>query len=142
MKKYRFKISGQAYEVEVGPFDGVNATVSVNGTPYEVEIEGGDTLKSKTPVLARKPVVNQPGEGEIKKTASGVTHKLTSPLPGSIFKVLVNVGDSVNEGDCLLTMEAMKMENNVMADKAGVIQAIKVKVGDTVLQGDTLVEIA
>lgn len=141
MKKYNFKISGQTYEVEIGSFDGVKATVSVNGTPYEVEVDS-DQQKSKTPVLARKPVVNQPGEGEIKKTATGPAHKLTSPLPGSIFKILVNVGDTVKEGDCLLTMEAMKMENNVMADKSGVIQSIKVKVGDTVLQGDTLIEIA
>lgn len=141
MKKYKFNISGQSYEVEVGPFDGTNATVSVNGTPYEVEIEG-DTQKTKTPVLARKPVVNQPGEGEIKKTSTGAIHKLTSPLPGSISKVLVSAGDAVKAGDCLLIMEAMKMENNVMADKDGVVQSIKVKVGDTVLQGDTLVEIA
>lgn len=142
MKKYNFKISGQTYEVEIGSFDGVKATVSVNGTPYEVEVDG-EIQKSKTPVLARKPVVNQPGEGEIKKTVvTGPAHKLTSPLPGSIFKIQVNVGDTVKEGDCLLVMEAMKMENNVMADKSGVIHSIKVKVGDTVLQGDTLVEIA
>ncbi len=55
MKKYKFKINGQVYEVEVGEFDGNNATVSVNGTPYQVEVQG-EEKKAKTPVLARKPV--------------------------------------------------------------------------------------
>ena len=59
MKKYKFKINGQVYEVEVGEFDGNNATVSVNGTPYQVEVQG-EEKKAKTPVLARKPVVNNP----------------------------------------------------------------------------------
>lgn len=141
MKRFKFKISGQTYDVEVARFDGEKATVNVNGTPYEVEVEG-ENIKTKTPILARKSVVNKPGEGEIKKADTGVIHKLTSPLPGVISRVVVNVGESVKEGQCLLIMEAMKMENNVMADKGGVVQSIKVKVGDSVLQGDTLVEIA
>ena len=142
MKKYKFKISGQVYEVEVGEFDGSNATVSVNGTPYEVEIQGEDK-KAKTPVLARKPVVNKPGEGQIKKSEStGASFKINSPLPGTIKKVNISVGATIKEGDCLMVMEAMKMDNNIMAEKGGVVKNIKVKEGDAVLQGDTLVEIA
>jgi len=141
MKKYKFKISGQTYEVEVGEFDGANATVSVNGTPYQVEVQG-EEKKAKTPVLARKPVVNKPGEGQIQKASSGNTYKINSPLPGTIKKVNITVGATVKAGDCVMIMEAMKMDNNVMAEKSGVVQAIKVKEGDAVLQGDTLVEIA
>lgn len=142
MKKYKFKINGQVYEVEVGEFEGNNATVSVNGTPYQVELQG-EEKKTKTPVLARKPVVNKPGEGQIKKTESaGGAFKINSPLPGTIKKVNVSVGDTVKEGDCLMVMEAMKMDNNVMAEKGGTVKAVKVKEGDAVLQGDTLVEIA
>lgn len=141
MKKYKFKINGQTFEVEVNDFDGNIATVNVNGSPYEVEIQT-ETAKTKTPVLARKPVATKPGEGEIKKTESAKTFKVTAPLPGSIFKMHVNVGDTVKEGDCLLVMEAMKMENNVLAEKGGVIKTVHVKVGDAVLQGDTLIEIA
>lgn len=142
MKKYKFKINGQVYEVEVGEFDGNNTTVSVNGTPYQVELQG-EEKKAKTPVLARKPVVNKPGEGQIKKSEStGGAFKINSPLPGTIKKVNVSVGDTVKEGDCLMVMEAMKMDNNVMAEKAGTVKAVKVKEGDAVLQGDTLVEIA
>lgn len=142
MKKYKFKINGQVYEVEVGEFDGNNASVSVNGTSYQVELQG-EEKKAKTPVLARKPVVNKPGEGQIKKSAGdGSTYKIKSPLPGTIKKVNISVGDTVKEGDCLMVMEAMKMDNNVISEKSGTVKAIKVKEGDAVLQGDTLVEIA
>lgn len=142
MKKYKFKINGQSYEVEVGEFDGTNATVSVNGTPYQVELQN-EEKKTKTPVLARKPVVNKPGEGQIKKADSGnVSYKINSPLPGTIKKINITVGATVKAGDCVMIMEAMKMDNNVMAEKGGVVQAIKVREGDAVLQGDTLVEIA
>ena len=50
MKKYKFKINGQTYEVEINEFDGVNASVSVNGTAYEVEVQGGEEKKTKTPI--------------------------------------------------------------------------------------------
>lgn len=141
MKKYKFKINGQSYEVEVGEFDGTNATVSVNGTPYQIEMQG-EEKKAKTPVLARKPVVNKPGEGQIKKAEGSAGYKINSPLPGTIKKVSITVGATVKAGECVMIMEAMKMDNNIIAEKGGVVQAIKVKEGDAVLQGDTLVEIA
>ena len=88
-------------------------------------------------------MVNKPGEGEIKKTeSSGASYKINSPLPGTIKKVNITVGSAVKAGDCVMIMEAMKMDNNVIAEKGGTVQAIKVKEGDAVLQGDTLVEIA
>ena len=143
MKKYKFKINGQTYEVEINEFDGVNASESVNGTAYEVEVQGGEEKKTKTPILARKPVVTQPGEGEIKKTEStGKVYKVNSPLPGTIRKINVTVGATVQVGDCLMVMEAMKMDNNVMSEKGGVVKTICVKEGDSILQGDTLVELA
>ncbi|MCC8174445.1 MAG: biotin/lipoyl-binding protein [Odoribacter sp.] len=142
MKKYKFQINGQVYEVEVADFEGNNATVAVNGTPYKVEIIG-EEKKAKTPVLARKPVVNKPGEGQIKKAESGgAAHKVLSPLPGVIKKVSVSVGDTVKPGDTMVIMEAMKMDNDIKTEKRGTVTAIKVRENDSVLQGDTLVEIA
>lgn len=140
MKKYKFKVNGQSFQVQVDDFNGNNTTVHVNGVPYDVQLEG-NAVSTKTPVLARKPVVNQPGEGKIQKSSGSGGFKVISPLPGSIFKLNVKVGDVVSEGDCLLVMEAMKMENNVLSEKSGTITAVHVKLGDTVLQGDTLVEI-
>lgn len=143
MKKYKFKINGQVYEVEVSGFDGTNATVDVNGSSYDVEVIG-EELKARTPVLARKPVVSKPGEGEIKKTSSGGggVYKVESPLPGTIRKINVSVGSSVNAGDTIMIMEAMKMDNNIVTEKSGTIKSINAKEGDSVLQGDVLVEIA
>ena len=57
-----------------------------------------------------------------------------------IFKINIKVGDSIKKGDSLFIMEAMKMENNVLAEKEGVVKSIKVKEGDAVLQGDVLIE--
>ena len=68
--------------------------------------------------------------------------EIKARIPGTIVAINVKPGDTVKARDNLGTMEAMKMDNNVMAEKGGVVQAIKVKEGDAVLQGDTLVEIA
>ena len=72
--------------------------------------------------------------------SKGVGH-VKSPLPGIIINVHVKEGDVVKIGDKLLTLEAMKMENNINSDKEGKIIAVKVQKGDSVLEGDILVEI-
>ncbi len=141
MKKYKFKISGQIYEVEVGDFNGSNATISVNGTPYEVELQS-DTAKPTAAAFTPKAVAADAAPIKANTAPAGTLFKVASPLPGSVFKLNVSVGDTVKVGDCLLVMEAMKMENNIMAEKGGVVQSIKVQVGSTVLQGDILMEIA
>lgn len=66
---------------------------------------------------------------------------MDAPLPGTIFKVLVKDGDAVKKGQTILILEAMKMENNILAEKDGVINKIHIAEGDAVLQGDILVEI-
>ena len=74
------------------------------------------------------------------KPAAGLS-KVDAPLPGTIFKLNVKEGDSVKKGQTILILEAMKMENNILAEKDGVINKIHVAEGDAVLQGDILVEI-
>ena len=66
---------------------------------------------------------------------------IKSPLPGVILGVHVKEGDLVKVGVKLITLEAMKMENNINSDKEGVIKSIKVRQGDSVLEGDVLIEI-
>ncbi len=141
MNKFKFTIKGQAYDVEIKEFQGTNAKIEVNGTDYEVDVHIQEKT-SKTPQLVRKPVVNKPGEGKIQKKNTGGSTVVKAPLPGSIIKINVAVGDAINPGDTLLVMEAMKMENNVMAEKAGTVKALKVAVGDSVLQDDVLIEIS
>ncbi len=98
--------------------------------------------KAKTPKLVRAKMPEPTAaESKVKQHVSAGSTPIKAPLPGSIFKILVKEGDVVKEGDKLLIMEAMKMENDVLAEKAGTIKSIKVAVGDSVLQNDVLLEI-
>lgn len=138
MKKFNFKICGNQYEVEVLKVEGQIAEIEVNGTRYDVELEK-EVRTIKTPTIVRTDV---PPPKETKPLASDSNVSMVkAPLPGSILKINVKEGDIVTKGDVLLVMEAMKMENNVMAESDGQIKSIKVKEGDSVLQNDVLVEI-
>ncbi|MCX2836973.1 biotin/lipoyl-binding protein [Salinimicrobium sp. MT39] len=140
MKKFDFTINGNKYSVDIKEFEDEQATIHVNGTEYLVEVHQ-EKKRVKTPKLVRENVVRQPGEGHIAKKASPGGFPVEAPLPGSIFKLKVKEGDTVAKGDSLLILEAMKMENDVLADQAGVIKEIKVKEGDAVLQNDLLLVI-
>ncbi len=137
MKKFEFTIKGNKYATWLKNIEDNVATIEVNGTEYEVEIHQ-EVKTTKTPRLIRKPVVKKEGEGVIQKKVGGAN--VTAPLPGNIFKILVKEGDEVKKGDTLLIMEAMKMENDIKAEKDGVVSSIKVKEGDAVLQGEILIE--
>jgi glutaconyl-CoA/methylmalonyl-CoA decarboxylase subunit gamma len=145
MKKFKFTINGNQYNVDVLNVEDNIAEVEVNGTKFQVEIEK-KIQTTKTPRLVRSVV--SPSTDIVKseqKTSSpaeskGVGH-VKSPLPGIIISVNVKEGDVVKVGDKLITLEAMKMENNINSDKAGKIIAVKVNKGDSVLEGDILVEI-
>ncbi len=141
MKKYKFTIRGNEYDVHLKDIEDNIAELDVNGTIYEVRIHG-EVKTSKTPTLVRKPVQQMPGEGQIKKTAPTGKHKVTAPLPGTILKISVSIGDTVVEGQNIIVMEAMKMENQIQTSKGGEVTSIKVNVGDSVLQDDLLIEIA
>ena len=140
MKKFKFTIRGNEYDVDIKEFDGDLAKIEVNGTEYEVEVHQEQVKVTKTPTLVRSRVDVDRKESKIKKTI-GSTYSLKAPLPGSIFKILMTEGDVVEKGDTIMIMEAMKMENNIQSEKSGKIVSVKVKEGDSVLQGDLLIEI-
>lgn len=137
MKKFKFTIRGNEYEVQINSFEDNIAEVDVNGSIYQVELSE-QVKTTKTPKLVRpKPV---PTKEAKPKPVSGLS-KVEAPLPGTIFKVEVREGDSVKKGQTILIMEAMKMENNILTEKDGVVNKVHVVEGDAVLQGDVLVEI-
>ncbi len=142
MKKFDFTINGNNYSVHVQDFDDDQATIEVNGTEYKVEVKQEKKKSVKTPKLVREKVVRQPGEGQIVKKPTPGGYSVVAPLPGSIFKLMVKEGDIVSKGDVLLILEAMKMENHVLADETGVIRDLRIKEGDAVLQNDVLMVIA
>ena len=141
MKKFKFTISGKQYEVEVQSFEGDKAQVVVNGTQYEVDVER--EKEEAKPVVAAPRHAAAPKADAPKAAAAGDAngHKAVAPLPGTIMQIFVNVGDQVKRGDKILMYEAMKMENNFLAEVDGEIKDIKVRVGDNVLQGAVLVVI-
>ncbi len=139
MKKFKFTISGNDYEVEVKKLESNIAKIEVNGTTYNIELHKEERT-SKTPILVRPAVARSADSHKIAKSSDDI-FKVKAPLPGNIMQIFVKVGDSVAKSDKLLMYEAMKMENNLLAEKAGVIKSIKVHTGDSVLQDDVLVEI-
>ena len=141
MKKFKFKIRGSSYDVEIKDFEDNIAQIEVNGTMYEVEVEKKESARSKTPKLVRSQVETKRSDSKIKKSVSSRAATIKAPLPGNIFKIMVREGDEVKKGDTIMIMEAMKMENNVLAEKDGKVSSIKVKEGDSVLQNDVLAEI-
>lgn len=138
MKKFKFTIRGHNYDVEVQSLEGDIARVEVNGTKYKVEIQK-EKKASKTPTLVRKAVPRPKDAHKIQKGAS--LHQVKAPLPGIIMNVIVKEGDEVKRGSNLLVYEAMKMENNLVAERDGIVKSIKVNAGDSILQGDVLLEI-
>jgi biotin carboxyl carrier protein len=138
MKKFKFKINGNTYEVDVKNVEGQLAELEVNGSLYNVELEK-EMKTIKTPRIYKKPL-STPKENT-KLTSDVKLSHINAPLPGNIISIKVKEGDTVTKGDVLLIMEAMKMENNVMAETNGVVKSLKIKEGDTVLQNDILIEI-
>lgn len=139
MKQFKFSINGNEYSVDlIGVEDNI-AQMEVNGTPYNVEIHK-EIKTSKTPKVIAAPVKG-PAKPEIDKRERGDAHPILSPLPGNIIAVKVSPGDIIEKGQLLMMMEAMKMENQVLSDRKGVVESVSVGVGDTVLQGDILLKL-
>jgi len=141
MKKFSFTINGNQYDVEIKDVEDNVAQIEVNGTTYEVEIHQA-VKRSKTPTLVRSEIPTKRQDSKIKKSISATATSIKAPLPGNIIEVLVSEGDEVKKGQKVLTYEAMKMENEVHAEKEGVVKSIKVAKGDSVLEGQELMEIA
>lgn len=145
MKKFKFTINGTQYQVEILNVEENIAEIEVNGSVYHVEIDR-QIQKTKTPKLVRSfasPSTDQSisEQKTARPTEAKGVGNVKSPLPGVILNVHVKEGDIVKIGDKLITLEAMKMENSVNADKEGKVTSIKVKQGDSVLEGDLLVQI-
>ena len=141
MKTYKFKINGNGYEVAINSVEGQTASVTVNGTPYTVELENAPAAPVQVAPVQAAPVQAAPAPAAAP-AASGAGKAVTSPLPGVIIAVKVNVGDAVKAGQEVAVLEAMKMENSIEATHDGTVTAINVAKGDSVLEGAPIVTIA
>lgn len=113
-------------------------TVEVNGKSFVVQVNEGGDIDGIKPFGAAGSVAAAP----VAAPAAGTGEPQPAPLAGNIFKVLVQPGQAVQEGDVVIILEAMKMETEIRAFKAGAVSGINVKVGDAVAVGDCLLTIA
>lgn len=113
-------------------------TVEVNGKSFVVQVSDGGDIEGIKPLGAGGATAGAAG-GPAAVPASGETQ--AAPLAGNIFKVLVQPGQLVQEGDLVMILEAMKMETEIRAFKAGTVASVSVKVGDAVSVGDSLLSI-
>lgn len=118
-------IAGRSYETNIVT-DGDRRDVYLNGDLYPVEVY--DELWAR----AR--------EGKAESASAGET--ILAPIPGAVVKILVETGAVVAAGQPLAVLEAMKMQNELTASRAGVVQEVRAKVGDTVASGQVLIVIA
>ena len=139
MKNYKFTINGNSYNVDISDIENNTVHLEVNGTRYDVEIDR-KVIPSKTPTLMR-PESQLPSKPRIEKKEGGAAFEISSPLPGLIIEIYVKPGDIIKQGQKILSMEAMKMINQVLSEREGVVESIRVAPGQNVLQGETLIEI-
>ena len=145
MKEYKFKINGHDYDVTIGGIEGNIADVKVNGTSYSVEL--GEEFAAAPAPAAPAPAAPRAeapkAQNEVKAAPASAGAKVVkSPLPGVIISVDCKEGQAVKRGQKLAVIEAMKMENEILAPQDGTISGIHVSKGDSVLEGADIVTIA
>ncbi len=123
-----------------------NYRITVNGVEYEVSVEelGEGAAAASAPAGSPAPVVKAPvaKKPEAKKTGSAEgAVKVNAPMPGKILAVKISEGETINKGDVVVVLEAMKMENEIYASESGVVASVNVSVGDMVEGGDVLATI-
>ena len=134
MQKEMCEVENQTNEGEKGMGSG-NYTVVVDGQRFSVQVAEGDANIQVTAVNGESVAAPQATQAP-KVPAEGTTIKAL--LPGSVWKVVANPGQSVAEGDVILILESMKMEIDVVAPKGGVIKSINVNVNDKVVEGQVV----
>jgi glutaconyl-CoA decarboxylase len=140
MKNYTIKVNGVSYQVEVEETGApVYSTPPVSAAPAAVPVSAGAAAAPAAvqptpaqPTPAASPAASVPAGGEAIK----------APMPGTIIEVTVQLGESVTRGQVLCILEAMKMENEIVAPRDGTITAVSVAKGSTVNAGDPMVSLA
>ena len=117
--------------------------VTVNGVAYSVDVEVEEEQRSLGPVITMgaAATTNTPAAPTTASVAGVAANAVVAPLAGSVSRVLVSEGDTIEKGQVLLVLEAMKMETEITAPTAGTVTAITVAAGQAVQGGQALVEI-
>ena len=115
-------------------------TITVNGTAYEVTVEEGASAASAPVIKQAAPVAAPKAAPAAPKAAAAATGavKVNAPMPGKILAIKANAGQAVKKGDVIIVLEAMKMENDIVAPEDGTIASISCAVGEQVEAGAIL----
>lgn len=140
MKTFKYIIDGKEYQVEITDVVDNKAQVTVNGNDFQVEMEAQPEAEKKT--VTPLPQSDEKVETEPSTTGQVNTEQaIKAPLPGVITEIKVSVGDQVKAGDTVVVLEAMKMANNIEAEKDGTVTAICIKQGESVMEDTPMVVI-
>lgn len=149
MPEHVMKIGGREYHAEVKELRADRALVVVDGKEYAVDLLHLGQKRVAAPEVVRAAPVPSPTS---VRTAATPPHRsapaaagegsITTPMPGLIFQVKVREGESVQAGQTLMILEAMKMENAITSPYSGVVSKLYVREGDDVSEGDLLVDVA
>ncbi len=135
MRKFKVTIKGVSYDVTVEEYTNENVSAQAAVAAKEPERKE-EVVSSNAPAVGEEKTVptvsKNVGDGEMIK----------APMPGTVVKVAVSVGESVNSGDMLLVLEAMKMENEIFSPVSGKVTSVSVSQGTNVNSGDVLLTIA
>jgi glutaconyl-CoA/methylmalonyl-CoA decarboxylase subunit gamma len=134
MKKFQFKINGKFYDVELVNVEG---TTPITQTTAPVQQAAPVAVPAATP--AAEPVAETRVEAAPAAVNGKVSGHILAPLPGILRSFNVKPGDRIKNGDTVLVLEAMKMENNIFADRDGVVLELTGQIGEAVLEGDKLI---
>ena len=121
---------------KLGDNDMKNYTITVNGNVYDVTVEEGASTGAVSAPAAPKAAAAPAAKPATTGTAGSV--KINAPMPGKIVDVKVKVGDAVKKGQTVLVLEAMKMENDIVAPEDGTVASINAAVGSAVEAGETI----
>ncbi|MGN1345792.1 MAG: biotin/lipoyl-containing protein [Eubacteriales bacterium] len=131
MKKYNVTVNGVTYEVLVEEAGTVSAPAAA-AVPAPTPAAAPATSAS-TPAAAPAPAAKPAASG------SAGSIKVTAPMPGTILKMNVKVGDTIKANDLVCILEAMKMENEIFAAEGGTVKSIEAPQGSSVNSGDVII---
>lgn len=152
---YSVTVNGRSFETELTSTDSETAEVNVAGTPHKIELDGASSsgafeasangkqvrVESARPLAQRRAPSKRASADQAAPQPAAAEHvpgAVVAPMPGTVVAIDKQVGDAVENGDRIMTIEAMKMENEIRAEKSGKIKEIRVSVGSSVLAKEVL----
>ena len=140
-KKFNIVINGKSYEILIGDVNSSPVSVFVDGVEYKVDLkENKNSQIQEENIPTKKPKIQD------KNVSNISSHNINdgtvrAPMPGVILEIKVAVNDKVNQGDILMILESMKMENTIKSSRNGTVESIYISQGDSVQHGQSLIEI-